>query len=750
MDRRLASTRLAKNRVGVTYLILALVGAACALGLSAHYHLGTASEAVTMLPTIAGLYLSWATFQSGQTKFAARRDLAIIADDLADAVQAQWGEELRLRRLNDPYPLPISWSPVADDLVESWPVITAVARDWPGEGSGDAVNWASTPADLAAQWAEIVDVFSRRIPTRRLVVLGEPGSGKTVLLVRLAQGLLAERVSGSDTAVPVIFPLSSWNPIDQDLFSWMSARLSRDYLGLDQFAPPPFERISRARALIDQNLILPILDGFDELPPAVHSSALDVINQSLSPGRGIVLSSRVEEFRNAMRSPEPIHVKLAGAAGIQLLPIDPETAGSYLVRDGGGDETSKIRWAPVRHQLGTSSPIGLALRTPLMLFLARTIYNPRPSESLNTALPDPAILCDQSAFPEKRDIERHLMERFVPACYRTTRSDRLRWNSATAEHTLKFLARYLEQTMNGAIDLAWWQLTTLLPRSPSARALWIIWLACLGAPTTGLAGLIAGFFYGLIRGIMGDPWSNLSVAVTAGVLGGLIFGATFGMVAGATTGIRRISLWSTRTTSADVTPITSGRWSWNSGSVALSLMAGIIVGATMSAPFGSAVSVSAAVLISITGIIWGGLGADPADVTKGASPDSLLGNERRIVLRNGVSFALLDGIITGILVAIFSGNILHGYTESIVNLAIIGLIGAAILGVITPAERVAWWSFTVTRWYFSLRYGLPRDLMGFLRDGHQRGVLRQVAGVYQFRHLDLQRSLAFMEPTRTT
>jgi hypothetical protein len=32
--------------------------------------------------------------------------------------------------------------------------------------------------------------------------------------------------------------------------------------------------------------------------------------------------------------------------------------------------------------------------------------------------------------------------------------------------------------------------------------------------------------------------------------------------------------------------------------------------------------------------------------------------------------------------------------------------------------------------------------MAFLADAHQRGVLRQVGAVYQFRHIELQRRLA--------
>ena len=40
------------------------------------------------------------------------------------------------------------------------------------------------------------------------------------------------------------------------------------------------------------------------------------------------------------------------------------------------------------------------------------------------------------------------------------------------------------------------------------------------------------------------------------------------------------------------------------------------------------------------------------------------------------------------------------------------------------------------------RNRLPWQLMAFLADAHQRGVLRQAGAVYQFRHIELQHRLA--------
>ena len=40
---------------------------------------------------------------------ASTRGLTRVADEPAVAVHKQWADEVAIRRLNEPYPLPISW-----------------------------------------------------------------------------------------------------------------------------------------------------------------------------------------------------------------------------------------------------------------------------------------------------------------------------------------------------------------------------------------------------------------------------------------------------------------------------------------------------------------------------------------------------------------------------------------------------------------------------------------------------------------
>ncbi|QLE75065.1 hypothetical protein FGW37_28780 [Streptomyces rectiverticillatus] len=116
-----------------------------------------------------------------------------IAEQLAQAVHRQWEAEVRVRQLNDPYPLAVSWRVASEDLVETWSLLRAIAVDRPGGPASDPVGWAGTPEELAGAGVQITELFTRNVPTQRLLVLGRPGAGKTVLLLRL--GLLAQRAS---------------------------------------------------------------------------------------------------------------------------------------------------------------------------------------------------------------------------------------------------------------------------------------------------------------------------------------------------------------------------------------------------------------------------------------------------------------------------------------------------------------------------------------------------------------------------
>jgi hypothetical protein len=71
----------------------------------------------------------------------------------------------------------------------------------------------------------------------------------------------------------------------------------------------------------------------------------------------------------------------------------------------------------------------------------------------------------------------------------------------------------------------------------------------------------------------------------------------------------------------------------------------------------------------------------------------------------------------------------------------IGLMSGLAVGLAVCLSR-SWGAFVGIRLWLGSRGQLPLRLMRFLEDAHQRGVLRQVGAVYQFRHARLQDRLA--------
>ncbi|URN11534.1 NACHT domain-containing protein [Streptomyces radiopugnans] len=94
--------------------------------------------------------------------------------------------------------------------------------------------------------------YYRDLRPRRLVVTGAPGAGKTVLALQLMLRLLSRRTP--DDPVPVLLSLASWDP-DDDLGEWIARRLR------DTYRLPA----ASARELVRARLVLPVLDGLDEM-----------------------------------------------------------------------------------------------------------------------------------------------------------------------------------------------------------------------------------------------------------------------------------------------------------------------------------------------------------------------------------------------------------------------------------------------------------------------------------------------------
>lgn len=454
-----------------------------------------------------------------------RTNLSKAADQLTEQVKSEWDAEARWRKVFDPYALPVKWVAAQPDLVASWPALQLLGASRSGVLPAGKASWAAGPAGLDGEADDLASVMER-VPTGRLVVLGEKGAGKTVLLMRLILDLVPRRASGSP--VPILLPLASWNPAEQDLRPWMIQWLKNERAGLAGRVKGG-RRTSLAEALVDKGMILPILDGLDEIPERVRGSALAKINNWLTPNQGLILAARTDEYRAAVHPVPGRVVHLTGAAGIELQPLELGTVADYL-NEAAGITSRPGPWDPVL----ASPQAAKAFTTPLMAALARVAYNPDPGDDPSLVPPRPAELLDAQRFPDVSTIEDRLFDQFIPASYRH-RADkataegaqrRYKCKPEQAARWLAFLAQNQQYRQNGTTDIAWWNLPTAAPKRLAGAVLGVVaGLAfAFGYPFLGIGiGLLAG----IAAGIAGRRWlrvkkENLGLGMAGGLAGGTL------------------------------------------------------------------------------------------------------------------------------------------------------------------------------------------------------------------------------------
>jgi DNA-binding SARP family transcriptional activator len=650
--------------------------------------------------------------------------------ELASAISRQWTVEVEMRSLNRPEPVPVRWSGTGRQVAA---VASAVLGDGPDGARPDRLTLTGGLGDVVAQF--------RQIPARQLVVLGEPGAGKSVLAILFTLGLLAEPLPGEP--IPVLLPLASWNPHREHLHRWLARRLVQEYPALaNRSAYGP----DAATRLVLEGRIIPVLDGLDETPPALHAAAIDALDRAVAGGRPLVVTCRSSDYELAVNQAGSM---LARAAVVEIEPVGVEDAIAFLTARRRLGET---RWQPLVDHLHRN-PAGVlaqALRTPLMVDLARTAYAHPGS--------NPADLCDSTRFPDRGAIEGHLLDAYLPAVYRQApappaQHDRpasaRSYEPRQAERWLTFLAQHVHRLPTG--NLAWWRLDKAVPR------------------------LISSLYLGLPAAVL--------FAVAGWLAGGPVIGTVYGLsfaVAGCVT-----HAFGRRPGPLHV--------EFRMRGTAVRFLRRFVVGVVMAVILGLGWSLSVGVVVLLAVVFGLAIGVHvwlgtPVDAKLVSSPASVLRNDRLAAVSFSLSLTASLGLFYGMAFAFTREVRFIGVLDDRFDLALVlaggaasallglflmgavgsvayGLAGAAVGGLVFPRATDpatafavgvvfglavgltmclarAWGASVPTRLWLAARGRTPLRLMRFLDDAHRRGVLRQVGAVYQFRHVRLEERLA--------
>ncbi|MBN6038330.1 helix-turn-helix transcriptional regulator [Amycolatopsis sp. 195334CR] len=672
-------------------------------------------------------------------------EVSAAADDLARVIATQLRREEELRRVHDPFPLPVRWRQAPEHLADHWDNVCRVPA-----------GVTAAPLDLSGEVGNMAEVY-RLVPSRRLVVLGRAGGGKTVLTLRFVLDTLATRTSGD--AVPVIFNIGGWNPTSTPLRTWLVEMLQRDHPGLAAAAPGG---ATLAAVLVDTGRILPVLDGFDEIAEGLHRPALETLNSVSMP---LLLTSRFGEYERAVTMVDV----LTSAAVVELTDLTPDDLAGYLPRTARRvNGSAATAWDPVLDALREAEPgpaanLAKVLRTPLMVGLARTVYSDPVGR-------DPADLLDAERFPTTRALEEHLLDTFVPTVYHghPGHDDGTRdWDVERVRHWLGFLADELDRRGTG--DLEWWRLgaSHLRQRSRVLLVTALAWLA-----TTLFVWLVftplnvfvydfpfrphVVFLDGLMEGpVIAGPCALLyllfvlrkggvvaptrvrvrlptrsarqpglrrkvAVRLVAGTAGGMLAGVTYAL-----TSLVVIAL---------------------SPDLAMADEFGTAVRTTLlsAAVYGLAFGPACGILLALVVVL-----EKPANLTTATSPADLLAVNRVTALRLAVllGLALCLAIAFGGFAAI---GVLNGLSGPHLDISwssqasvLLGVTAGLSAGFAYLISFTAWGQWLIfARFRLPLIGRLPWAVSTFLEDAYRRGVLRQSGAVYQFRHARLQEHLA--------
>jgi hypothetical protein len=298
---------------------------------------------VTLLAMLGGVFRWAAPPRSAATPD--RPQLDVAADELAEVMAGFWREQVRRRRIVTPAPARVRWQWAASDIAA--PRAHVITPPAPGAGPATSAPTGSDTEGMVLSSGVVTRLHEevyQRLPHRLLVILGDPGAGKTAAMILLLLAALdpRSRLTGEQrrrTPVPVWLTLGGWNPATTPLHAWARNTLNRDhpYLRAAEHGPDAAGRLLRV------GRVALFLDGLDEMSEDARGRALDRLREEAA-GLWAVITSRTGQYREAIAAGQ-----LDNAAVIELRPVRAPR---------------RRRLPPARPDRATARPLAAGLRLP--------------------------------------------------------------------------------------------------------------------------------------------------------------------------------------------------------------------------------------------------------------------------------------------------------------------------------------------------------------------------------------------------
>jgi hypothetical protein len=207
------------------------------------------------------------------------------------------------------------------------------------------------------------EVFNQIGDGRTLLILGEPGAGKTITLLKLAQNLIARAEEGLSELIPVVFNLSSWGSKRQTIADWLVQELWSKY------------QVPRevGKGWIKNQKLLLLLDGLDEVKSERREACVEAINQFMQEygQTELVICSRIADY-------EALSNRLRLRGAIYIRPLTLDQVNQYL---DAADAQLKL----IKTLLTEDTVLQELAKSPLMLRIITLAYHGKKAEELPQA-----------------------------------------------------------------------------------------------------------------------------------------------------------------------------------------------------------------------------------------------------------------------------------------------------------------------------------------------------------------------------
>ncbi|MEL7499474.1 MAG: CHAT domain-containing protein [Planctomycetota bacterium] len=253
--------------------------------------------------------------------------------------------------------------------------------------------------------ASLLDVFSD--VDHRLLILGQPGSGKTTAMLQLVR-LLVEQANRDPTQpVPVVVSLSAWQDSEQSIADWVEEQLR------DVYRVP--RRLSRQ--WIEELSLIYFFDGLDEVDSTIRNACVSAIHTFMSDvgAKGLVVCCRVAEY-------EQLDAQLSLGGAIHLQPLTLTQVSEFV--DAGGETLAGLANAIER-----SDALKNLAQSPLMLNIMAEVYSGQKGEELGVAL------------ESEKECQNNLFERFIDRMFGRRRRTAPEFDRDETEKTVCWLAQ---------------------------------------------------------------------------------------------------------------------------------------------------------------------------------------------------------------------------------------------------------------------------------------------------------------------